>query len=118
MAAAGRVARLTVRSTHRRQEETMTVPTTGLEALAEQAMRELGAVLVTVTVIVPDGGEVARVHSTHPQTYPVGGRKRLDPSHTSPVWMTCVIRGQQPFFGGDRASVREFFLDWATIEQL
>jgi len=94
------------------------MPTTGLETLAERAVRDLGALLVTTTVIVPSGDEVARVQSTHPQVYPVGGRKRLDPSQTSPVWLESVVDGQQPFLGVDRAAVREFFADWATIEQL
>jgi len=94
------------------------MPTSGLETLAERAAQDLGAILVTTTVLVPEGNEVARVQSTHPEVYPVGGRKLLDPSHTSPVWMDLVVRRQQPFFGADRAAVRDFFVDFATIEGL
>jgi hypothetical protein len=94
------------------------MPTTGLDTLAERAVQDLAAVLVTTTVIVPGGDEVARVQSTHPRVYPVGGRKRIDPSQTSPLWLEIVVHGQQPFLGVDRAAVREFFFDWATIEQL
>ena len=94
------------------------MPTIGLDTLADRAVRELGAVLVTTTVIVPDGTEVARVQSTHPQVYAVGDRKKLDPEHTSPAWMKTVVHGQEPFFGSDRAAVREFFVDWAAIERL
>lgn len=94
------------------------MPSTGLETLAERAVQGLSAVLVTTTVIVPGGDEVARVQSTHPRVYPVGGRKRLDPSQTSAVWLERVVHGQRPFLGVDRAAVREFFFDSATIEQL
>ena len=85
---------------------------------ATAARDRLGAILFTVTVITPDGAEISRVHSTHPEVYPLGGRKRMDPSQTSPLWKELVVEGQQPFVGPDRAAVREFFFDWETIEAL
>lgn len=84
----------------------------------DAARAQLGSILVTVTVITPDGAEVARVATTHPDVYPVGGRKRLDPSQTSPLWAEQVVAAQTPFVGADRETVRSFFFDWATIESL
>ncbi|MDR5701128.1 GAF domain-containing protein [Agromyces aerolatus] len=92
-------------------------PTTLAQA-ADQARDLLGTVLFTVTVLTPDGGEISRVYSSHPEVYAVGGRKRTDPSQTSPIWSEQVISGQRPFLGADRTAVREFFFDWETIEAL
>ena len=66
---------------------------------------------MTVTVLTPEGDEVSRVHSTHPEVYAVGGRKRLDPSQTSPIWRDLVVRDQQAFIPGDpRATFLQFAL--------
>ncbi|MGP3534773.1 GAF domain-containing protein [Microbacterium sp. RD1] len=89
-----------------------------LAEAADQARERLGTILFTVTVLTPDGGEISRVYSTHPDVYAVGGRKRTDPSQTSPIWAEQVIAGQNPFLGADRAAVRSFFFDWETIESL
>ena len=89
-----------------------------LDHAAQSAIDRLGSILVTVTVLTPEGDEVSRVHSTHPEVYAVGGRKRLDPSQTSPIWRDLVVRDQQAFLGADREAVRAFFFDWATIESL
>lgn len=97
----------------------MTAPTQlSLTAAAGEATAKLSSILVTVTALTPDGTEVSRLYSTHPDTYAVGGRKRMDPSQTSPLWKTQVVEGQQAFLGADRDAVREFFFDWETIEGL
>lgn len=89
-----------------------------LRGVADEAALRLGATLVTITVITPRGDEVARIFSTHPEVYPCGGRKRLDPSQTSPIWLDRVVARQLPFLGATRERLREFFFDWATIERL
>lgn len=89
-----------------------------LDHAARSARQRLGSILFTVTVLTPDGSEISRVYSTHPEVYAVGGRKRTDPSQTSPIWSEQVIAGQRPFLGEDREAVRAFFFDWATIEEL
>lgn len=94
------------------------MPSYSLEDAAADARQRLGAILFTVTVLNPDGGEISRVYSTHPDVYAIGGRKRTDPSQTSPVWSEQVIAGQKPFLGADRQAVRDFFFDWETIESL
>lgn len=87
------------------------------EAAAAAADR-LSTILFTVTVLTPDGEEVSRVYSSHPEVYAVGGRKRMDPAHTSPIWRELVVGDQHAFLGADRGAVRDFFVDWATIESL
>ena len=82
------------------------------------AHARLGSILVTVTVLTPDGDEISRVATSHPDVYPIGGRKRLDPEQTSPLWLKQVVHDQQSFLGATREQVREFFFDWATIESL
>lgn len=97
----------------------MTAPTQlSLAAAAGEATAKLSSILVTVTALTPDGTEVSRLYSTHPETYAVGGRKRMDPSQTSPLWKSQVVEGQQAFLGANRDAVREFFFDWKTIESL
>jgi GAF domain-containing protein len=89
-----------------------------LDYAAEAATRRLGSILVTATVLTPEKTEISRVFSTHPDVYAVGGRKWMDPTHTSPIWLKQVIEGQRPFLGADAQAVREFFVDWETIESL
>jgi hypothetical protein len=89
-----------------------------LAGAAQAAHQRLDVILFTVTVLTPDGTEISRVYSSHPDTYAIGGRKRTDPSYTSPIWFEQVISAQRAFVGRDRDSVREFFRDWETIESL
>jgi len=95
-----------------------TTPYATLADASDDALRRLPVILFTVTVHLPGDTEVERVYSTHPEIYPVGGRKKLDPSQSSPVWNEQVVVGQRGYVGSDRAAVREFFFDWATIESL
>lgn len=89
-----------------------------LEQALASARRRLGSILVTVTVLTPDATEISRVATTHPEVYELGGRKYLDPVHTSPLWLSQVIDRQRPFLGATRREVRDFFVDWETIEAL
>lgn len=98
--------------------EHIELPSATLEDALQSARQRLGSILVTVTVLTPDAAEISRVASTHPDVYDVGGRKYLDPTHTSPLWLTQVIEQQRPFVGETRTEVREFFVDWETIESL
>jgi GAF domain-containing protein len=76
-----------------------------------------GVLLFTVSAIADQGTSMARVFTTHPDVYPVGGKKMFA-SDTNPVWLEQVIRGHKPFFGPDTAAVRSFFFDHETIESL
>jgi len=99
-------------------ETVTTIPYAPLADASDDALRRLPLILFTVTVHLPGDTEVERVYSTHPEIYPVGGRKKLDPSQSSPIWNEQVVVGQRGYVGSDRAAVREFFFDWATIESL
>ena len=52
-----------------------------------------GVILFTVSVIADGATSMARVYSSHPDVYPVGGRKTLD-GQTSPVWYEQVVEGR------------------------
>ena len=81
------------------------------------AEKSPGAILFTVSAIADGATTMARIYSSHPEVYPVGGRKTLD-GQTSPVWYERVVKGGNPFLGADVAAVRSFFFDSATIESL
>lgn len=77
----------------------------------------VGVRLFTASVIADAGTSMARIYTTHPEVYPVGGKKTLA-GDTNPVWLEQVFKGQQAFLGADTDAVRAFFFDSATIESL
>jgi hypothetical protein len=81
------------------------------------AQEAVGVTLFTASVIADNGTSMARVYTTHPDVYPVGGKKTLA-GDTNRVWLEQVLNGQQPFLGADKEAVRAFFFDSATIESL
>ncbi|WP_115787653.1 GAF domain-containing protein [Arthrobacter silvisoli] len=81
------------------------------------AREAVGVTLFTVSVLADEGASMARVYTTHPDVYPVGGKKTLA-GDTNRVWLEQVLNGQQPFLGADKEAVRSFFFDSATIESL
>ncbi|MFC4113325.1 GAF domain-containing protein [Nonomuraea zeae] len=82
----------------------------------ESAVRqEVGVRLFTVLAWVPERRALRRVHSSHPEQYPVGGEKTVE---VAQGWLTRCIEGRQPYFGQDRAAVREIFADHELIESL
>lgn len=81
------------------------------------AQEAVSVTLFTVSVIADDGASMARVYTTHPDAYPVGGKKTLA-GDTNRVWLEQVLSEQQPFLGEDKETVRAFFFDSATIESL
>ena len=89
------------------------------EDIHEAAKSEVGVRLFTVSALAGTGSDLgmARVYSSHPDVYPVGGTKTFA-GDTSPVWLKQVIEGQQPFLGADANSVRAFFFDYEIIESL
>jgi hypothetical protein len=81
------------------------------------AQDTVGVRLFTASVIADAGTSMARIFTTHPEVYTVGGKKTLT-GDTNPVWLEQVLKGQQPFLGADTGAVRAFFFDSATIESL
>ncbi|WP_138418047.1 GAF domain-containing protein [Sinomonas gamaensis] len=95
----------------------MSSPFESFDDVYAEARKAVGVTLFTVSVIADDGASMARVYTTHPDAYPVGGKKTLA-GDTNRVWLEQVLSGQQPFLGADREAVRSFFFDSATIEEL
>ncbi|MCU1512032.1 MAG: hypothetical protein JWM13_2804 [Arthrobacter sp.] len=87
------------------------------DAVHANAQDTVGVTLFTASVIAEGGTSMARIYTTHPDVYPVGGKKTLA-GDTNPMWLEQVLKGQQPFLGADKEAVRAFFFDSATIESL
>ncbi|MGP3929021.1 GAF domain-containing protein [Nonomuraea sp. KM88] len=88
---------------------------TGLPEVEERVRREVGVRLFTVLAWIPKRRTLRRVHSSHPQQYPVGGEKSVE---VAQGWLARCIEGGQPYLGADRATVREIFADHELIESL
>jgi GAF domain-containing protein len=78
------------------------------EALAGEV---IGHRLFTINLFDAARFEVARVHTSLPAIYPVGGRKPK--AHTS--WGDHVLVGMQVFLAADAAAVRAAFEDHETL---
>ena len=76
-----------------------------------------GVTLFTTTIIADGGTSMARIYTTHPDVFPIGGRKTLKGDH-DPEWLDQVFIGQQPFLGTDKKTLQAFFFDSAIIESL
>jgi hypothetical protein len=66
------------------------------------------------TLLYVDGEDVARVYSSHPDQYPVAGRK---PMGQTP-WGDHVLKARKPYLGRDKAGIRWAFFDHALIESM
>ncbi|MEV4172867.1 GAF domain-containing protein [Nonomuraea sp. NPDC049709] len=86
-----------------------------LNELEETVRREVGVRLFTVLAWVPERRALRRVHSSHPGQYPVGGEKTVEVAQD---WLATCIEGRRPYFGPDKAAVREIFADHELIESL
>lgn len=88
---------------------------TALTELEERVRREVGVRLFTVLAWVPERRALRRVHSSHPEQYPVGGEKTVE---VAQGWLARCVEGREPYLGRDRAAVREIFADHELIESL
>lgn len=86
-----------------------------LSSVEELVRREIGIRLFTVLAWLPGRQVLHRVHTSHPERYPVGGEKSIEVAAT---WLDRCIRQQLPFFGPDAESVREVFADHGLIAEL
>ncbi|MEU4575491.1 GAF domain-containing protein [Nonomuraea sp. NPDC023979] len=88
---------------------------TGLPELQEKVREQVGARLFTVLAWIPERRALRRVHSSHPEQYPVGGEKTVE---VAQEWLSRCIEQRLPYLGRDRAAVREIFADHELIESL
>lgn len=85
------------------------------EAVGEALRRLVGWRLYTVMALDPARGEAARVHTSHPDAYPVDGRKPLG---ALTEWGAHVIEGRRSWIGRDLDDLRRAFPDHETIASL
>lgn len=86
-----------------------------LYAALDRALGQLiGHRLFTLLYVTASGTEVARVYSSQPDAYPVGGRKPMGPT----PWGEHVMRGLKPYVGRTAADIRWAFFDHALIASL
>ncbi|WP_219472326.1 GAF domain-containing protein [Nonomuraea rhizosphaerae] len=85
------------------------------EELEEKIRETIGVRLFTVLAWIPERRALRRVHSSHPEQYPVGGEKTVE---VAQGWLSTCIEGREPYLGPDRAAVREIFADHELIESL
>lgn len=88
---------------------------TPLSTVEDKVRSAIGFRLFTVLAWLPRRGVLRRVHSSHPEQYPVGGEKRAEVAGT---WLARCVVEQSPYFGPDPAAVREIFADHRLIESL
>jgi hypothetical protein len=74
----------------------------------------IGHKLFTVLRFHADSGQSERVYTNQPESYPVGGRKALNPT----FWAGHVIFGRKPYIGYDAADIRSVFFDHELIASL
>lgn len=94
--------------------------TSRLASLAEThgaVQAETGARLFTVLAFTEGGRTMHRIYSSHPQEYPVGGRKNVT-RDVAADWIARCVNEQAPYFGRTRDDVRRIFADSALIESL
>jgi hypothetical protein len=88
---------------------------TTLSMVEEKVRATVGAKLFTVLAWIPQRQALRRVHSSHPDQYPVGGEKTVE---VDSGWMRQCIIAQQPYLGPDRDAVRAIFADHELIAEL
>lgn len=87
----------------------------GFEAVEAAARAAVGARLFTVLAVDAERGVLSRIHTSHPDEYPVGGEKVMP--MTDP-WPQQVIVDQQPYLGLGTEAVAAVFSDHDTIAAL
>ncbi|MFN3937382.1 MAG: GAF domain-containing protein [Gemmobacter sp.] len=87
-----------------------------LYAALRDAMAEtVGHRLFTLMAIDHARGEAARIYTSHPVEYPVGGRKPLG---RMTGWGEVVLQGRRPWIGRTAEDIRWAFFDHQTIADL
>ena len=71
----------------------------------------IGHRMFTVLRYLEDRGEVARLYSSEPEAYPVGGTKPMGPT----PWGELVLKQGKPFVGPDANAIRWAYPDHEKI---
>lgn len=89
-------------------------PAAAFAALDRTMDAAIGHKLFTVLRYHADTGESERVYTNQPDSYPVGGRKALNPT----FWGDHVIHGRKPYIGYTADDIRSVFFDHVLIASL
>lgn len=81
------------------------------DAILQEA---IGHKLFTLLVVAPGGAEVARVYSSRPKAYPLGGRKPMGPT----PWGAHVLEAGRPWRGDGASDLAWAYPDHALISSL
>jgi GAF domain-containing protein len=81
------------------------------QALQDATRAQIGHRLFTIMRHDAAAGRNARIHSSHPLEYPVGGAKPLRPS----AWTQQLLVEGRPFISENADAIRATFADHATI---
>ena len=88
------------------------VGSTGVASKSDALVKQF-----TVLAFIDGGQTLHRIYSSHPQQYPVGGRKNVV-ADVAADWVTRCRDEQAPYFDATRKDVRRIFTDSALIESL
>jgi|SoiMethySBSTD1v2_1073268.scaffolds.fasta_scaffold486816_2 hypothetical protein len=88
-----------------------------LTKVHEMVRAEMDVKLFTVLAFTDGGQTLQRIYSSHPEQYPVGGRKDAV-ADVAADWVTRCRDEQAPYFGATREDIRRIFADSALIESL
>lgn len=83
-------------------------------AFEEVCAEAVGHRLFTLLAWRPETGEVARVHSSRPEAYPLRGRKPMGPT----PWGAQVLHEGRPWLGRSAEDIAWAFPDHALIASL
>lgn len=89
----------------------------GLQDVEQAVKEQVGFKLFTILAFRDQGRQMERLYSSHPQEYPVGGRKDVG-RDVAADWLEVCLVSQQPFFGPTRADVERIFKDSDLITSL
>lgn len=80
----------------------------------ERVARELDVIMFTVLRFTDGGATMERVHSSHPEAYPIGGTKDVA-TQVSPEWTAVARDAGRPMLMGTPDDIRRVFGDAGTI---
>jgi transcriptional regulator with GAF, ATPase, and Fis domain len=89
-------------------------PQRTLVALEQICKQNVGHILFTVLLYDPERREHERFYSSHPDAYPVSGRKPLSDG----PWASQVIEKRQPFVANTIEEIATVFKDHELIRSL
>ncbi len=92
----------------------MTNITAVYDTIAKQIKEQVGYQLFTITRVLPNGTQVERIYTTHPDVYPVTGLKPI----YDDAWTVKVIHQAETYLAATSAEMVPYFPDLDVINSL